>query len=385
MRKANVLLSSVVLASAMLAPTLTTTAAKACGVAYPAGSYARVAGERAVIVWDAATKREHFIRRPTFDGDAKDFGYFMPTPTVPDVSKESNALIDKVASLASPLVEGSGGAPGSALRGGSGAVAVLQTVNIDDFEIVTLKADSSDKLGEWLKAHAFVDRPSLRAWAAPYLAKGWVISAMRYVAPATATANARHDAGAAHERAPVETPTLRFSFGIDAPFYPYTEPQTDAKDEAAYLTRTGKQGLETRPLFVWLVASEPLEAFQGATLSGPYLHASHEVPTGAITTALGDTSKWGFKPSARTTWTVTYLNQFEDRVAKEDVNFRKAKVLLPPSAANAVTAPTSAPALHGVRAFLGSHKALAALGLLGLLLAVGLVLLRELYPAPKQS
>ena len=73
--------------------------ADACGAAYPAGSYVRLAGERTVIVWDAKNKTEHFIRKPLFEGDSKDFGFFVPTPSVPRIAKEKDELLDRVAAL----------------------------------------------------------------------------------------------------------------------------------------------------------------------------------------------------------------------------------------------------------------------------------------------
>src|SRR5688572_9595422 len=39
--------------------------------------------EHAVIVWDSKNKVEHFIREAEFESEAKDFGFMVPTPTVP--------------------------------------------------------------------------------------------------------------------------------------------------------------------------------------------------------------------------------------------------------------------------------------------------------------
>ena len=55
----------------------------ACAPAPHANDRVYVIEESAVIVWDPATKTEHFIRRATFHGKAGDFGFLVPTPSVP--------------------------------------------------------------------------------------------------------------------------------------------------------------------------------------------------------------------------------------------------------------------------------------------------------------
>ena len=286
--------------------------AEACGAAYPAGSYVRLAGERTVIVWDAENKTEHFIRKPLFEGDSKDFGFFVPTPTVPKIAKEKDELLDHVEALV-PSQKGGGGIggmPGAATA--AAPVEVLQKIRIDDFEIVTLKATDGDALGDWLKKHQFVDRPGLRTWAQRYLVKGWLLNAMRY-APS----------GVANKK--VETPTLRFSFAINAPFYPYTEAPPEPADESAFRTRYKVGAQATRPLDVWIVAGSKMEASQGDNRpAGPLVEAAALVSDDTLADALGDTKSWGFDPHGREAWAVTHLSENTlERVAFDDIVFRE--------------------------------------------------------------
>lgn len=298
--------------------------AQACGLAYPQGSYARLADERAVVVWDGAHHTEHFLRRPTFLGDAKTFGFFVPTPVAPNLGKVPPEVLDKVARLVASLEQvgtaGSGASPEVASTG----VEVLQRVVLDGFELVTLKATSGDELGTWLKGHGFVDRASLRAWADGYLKRGWVVNAMRYAgAPAAAK---------------LEAPVVRFSFPTDVPFYPYSEPTPEPEDEAAFSQRLGVFGVPARELHLWVVSDGPVEAFQGDHLSGPYLHGSAKVDAKTVAGALGDTKAWGFDPFSRGTWHVSYLNQHEERSATADVELRQGRVLLDDAAATTARA-----------------------------------------------
>jgi hypothetical protein len=291
--------------------------ARACGAAYPAGTFVRLASERTVIVWDKANKTEHFIRKPVFEGDPKAFGFFVPTPTVPKIAKEKDELIGRVAALVPSLLAvskgGGGGMPGSATA--AAAVEVLQTVHVDDYEIVTLKATNADVLGEWLGKNGFVDRPSLRPWAQRYLAKGWVLNAMKY---------AGAPAGAHAEDGLVETPTLRFSFAIEEPFYPYTEAPPEKAEEAAFHTKYGAIATPVRPLDVYVVGDTSVAPYQGAKLAGPSVENVGEATANTLVEALGDTTGWDFDPKSRAVWKVTHLHEeTTERVAFDDIVFRQ--------------------------------------------------------------
>jgi hypothetical protein len=287
--------------------------ASACGVAYPPGQYVELEAERVVIVWDPATHTEHFIREPTFSGDPKSFGFFVPTPAKPAVVKESPEILGRVSALIPPQQVAGAEAPGAVAAAG-GAVEVLQRVTIDDFELVTLKTDDEAALGGWLSKNGFVDKPSLRRWAGTYVAKGWLINAMRYAPPPGADA-AKHS---------VQTPTLRFSFRTDEPFYPYTEPPADEDDRKAYFAKLSPAAPSPRrsKLDLYLVAPTSMTFPAAPGQRGPVLSAVAHVSSAALTEALGDTSAWGFSPRSRAEWSVSYLSEHEPRAATADLIFR---------------------------------------------------------------
>lgn len=292
---------------------------RASGVACPVGAYARLAGERTLVVWDAANHREHFVQKAWFEGDPRSFGYFVPTPTPPVVAKESDEVIDKVASLVDgdvlPVPEAPGG-------GGD----VMQRVRIDGFEVVSIDASA---LGAWLDKNGCAQDRAVLAWANTY-AKGWVINAVRY-APQ----------GEAARRA-IETPTLRFSFATDVPIYPYAEPPNDKAAEAAFYKRYGSgcvpgdplcvsnQGrFLTRPLDVYLIAPRQMQATIDHRTGGPSVVAAVLCPTATLEPALGDTSAWDFDAGANDAWAITHLSEQRlDRHATTDVTF--ASFDLPP-------------------------------------------------------
>lgn len=298
----------------------TSAPARACGVAVPPGSVVRVLSERAVIVWDAERKVEHFVLEPTFEGDARSFGFLVPTPTVPSVAKIDDELLDRVSALM-PIASAAGSSGGGAAPGeAKGGVQVLQRVTIDGFEMVTLRSAGADELGAWLGKNGYVDRPELRRWTRRYLAKAWLVNALKYAG------------GAEGDPRAIETPALRLSFAIDRPFYPYTEPPQDpqalrglAARRPPALTDLGVVAPPTEPLLrsldVWVFAQEPVDAFQNRERLGPPRVASARVEGELVAGALGDTKGWPLDARGRT-WTVTHFHEeAPNRTAFEDVVF----------------------------------------------------------------
>jgi hypothetical protein len=129
-------------------------------------------------------------------------------------------------------------------------------------------------------------------------------------------------------RAPdrVETPTVRLSFAIAAPFYPYTEaPPAPVAEQAFMMSARGPS--RPRALDVFVVASEELEGRAGGAHAGPATVARAEVPSASLADALGGGAGWGFDPRARAKWTVTRMHEeVYRRTAFEDLVFE------PPSA-----------------------------------------------------
>lgn len=71
--------------------------ADACAPAPPAGEEVAIADEEAIIVWDAATKTEHFIRRAQFGSTAKRFGFLVPTPAKPELGEIDSSIFADLA------------------------------------------------------------------------------------------------------------------------------------------------------------------------------------------------------------------------------------------------------------------------------------------------
>ena len=186
----------------------------ACATAPRSGDTVHIAEESAIIVWDAASKTQHFFRRASFDTQAKDFGFLVPTPSVPELkeAKDGDAAFVLLDQLTTPpqiqeATKSLGRAPAPAA---APAVVVLERKRVAGFDAAVLKASNARALDGWLKHNGYHSSPKLMEWFKPYVAKNWIITAFKIAG----------DGGR------LETSALRMSFQTDVPFFPYREPES---------------------------------------------------------------------------------------------------------------------------------------------------------------
>jgi hypothetical protein len=306
--------------SAGLAFVPSTEPVQACGMAYPRDFEAAVADETALIVYDSATKTEHFLRLAKFETTSSDFGFFVPTPSQPELAEASAEIFPMLAKITEPPVvhrtvkqeAGIGcGLTAMAPKGAAdqsdsmqiaGGVRVIERKRIGAFDAVVLKADNAKTLQDWLKENEYTSRPALEAWIGEYIRLGWYITAFK-IAGRTATTESMN--------API-----RISFKTDVPVYPYREPL----DQPPKASHTSERRFR---LFVLadsrvngrLGTGKNAQAFAGRTVW------SKPVETAAIAPAL---AAGKFPPLTRD-W---HLTEFEDssdpRMGTDDVYFTKS-------------------------------------------------------------
>jgi hypothetical protein len=201
----------------------------ACAVAQPRGGFVAIADETAIIVWDAAAKTEHFIRRASFQTAIKDFGFIVPTPSKPTLSEVDNKAFSELALVTAPKIvtrsqpTSTGGCGCSDNRAGfvgspapaGMAVQVLDEVRVAGYDAVVLEADNAEALSKWLTEHGYEFSPALKEWAESYIKKGWKFTAFK-IAKATA------------DQPAVSMAAVKMTFTTDRPFYPYREPANPA-------------------------------------------------------------------------------------------------------------------------------------------------------------
>ena len=67
------------------------------------------ADQSVLLIWDPATKTEHFIRKASFKADGHDFGFLVPTPSRPELSESGNEAFPYLANLTRPPGRSYGG------------------------------------------------------------------------------------------------------------------------------------------------------------------------------------------------------------------------------------------------------------------------------------
>jgi hypothetical protein len=196
-------------------------ASLACAPAPRMGEAVDIAEESAIIIWDAAEKTQHFIRRATFETKSKDFGFLVPTPTVPELKEADDdafALLERL--TVPPRFEVAKSAEKKAVAKAVEApkVEVIARVKVAGYDAAVLKANDAGALDAWLKDNSYHSSPELVDWYKPYVARNWIITAFKI------------DAGAGGR---VEGSAVRMSFKTEQPFFPYREPAMKASAGSA--------------------------------------------------------------------------------------------------------------------------------------------------------
>jgi hypothetical protein len=236
----------------------------ACAPVPREGQFIRIAEESAVIAWDEKSRTQHFIRRATFDTDAPDFGFLVPTPAEPALAEVDNSAFYDLEYLIRPgeiekaQVTGVDFTPvllsffflSRADRGSgpSSSVQVLSAQRVAGYDAVVLEANNAAELNRWLDKHGYASSPSVTEWLAPYVAGRWKITAFKIAKDASYRE--------------VATSAVRMSFKTDRPFFPYREPaaQREAKE-----ARAGN-----RLLRVYFLSSSRVDGALGDNASGAW-------------------------------------------------------------------------------------------------------------------
>jgi len=297
------------------ASSTSTPTAESCCPVYPSGKPVVNADQSVIIIWDAATKTQHFIRKASFKSDASDFGFLIPSPSKPDLDEAGNEAFPSLQKLTEPeriKRDRPRGNPGCGCDEKKGTptkaaadVRVLEEKDVAGYKAAVLETKSADDLVAWLRDNGFAYSPAVAAWAKPYVENGWKITALK-VAKGKDNPEAKS----------VQASALRMSFKTDRPLFPYREP--DSATSAAEL------GAGNRLLRIYFIAAARHEG----KLTPQYEWSGKVAWAGQI----GPEHRKAVLGQLRlpenagpTSW---YMTEFEDRweykVAPADVYFAKS-------------------------------------------------------------
>ncbi|HUR55090.1 MAG TPA: DUF2330 domain-containing protein, partial [Gemmataceae bacterium] len=174
---------------------LTPDRVEGCAAIGPDGGRVDISAETALVVWDEATKTQHFIRRGSFQSTNYDFGFLVPTPTRPELDVADERVFEPFASLTAPKTETrtsydfpfgcGGGAANTASDASAGGVMVVEQKKVGDYDAAVLgfKGDDAQtgavEVRRWLEAHGYPSPPWLDAWLTPYVQQKWLVTAFK--------------------------------------------------------------------------------------------------------------------------------------------------------------------------------------------------------------
>lgn len=136
--------------------------------------------QRAVIFYEAGV--ETLVLSVSFQGNAADFAWIVPTPARPEVDKASDELFDSLEELTvpyydyprpMPLMEQ--GIDFARERG----VEVLETKQVEYYEIAVLLASDGDSLAEWLNDNGYSYPESSSYVLEGYIQNDWYFTAVK--------------------------------------------------------------------------------------------------------------------------------------------------------------------------------------------------------------
>ncbi len=206
--------------------------ARACAVILRPGMSGWIDQETAIIVYDAKTKTEQFIRKASFGATTSaDFGFLVPTPTLPTLSLAEDAAFNELKNTTaarheyhtkittvfgfdlarwSPFSRSTVfGNVTSKVGMAPGGVKVISEQRVGNYDTAILKATDAKALQEWLSSNGYESTPAITDWLAVYVKSDWYLTAFKLTKDGPTSA---------------EGTTVRISFQTERPFYPYREP-----------------------------------------------------------------------------------------------------------------------------------------------------------------
>jgi hypothetical protein len=171
--------------------------------------------QKAVIFYEDGI--ENLVLSITFQGDAEDFAWIVPTPAKPEVEKSTKQLFERLDELTRPEQVVPTQRDGLGLYGATNdvmeeKVTVLETKQIDYYEISVLESSDSQTLYNWLNDHGYRFPQAGSYIIDEYIQQGWLFTAIKIDNQKEAMAQGQLNSGNAVP--------LKLSFATEQMVYP---------------------------------------------------------------------------------------------------------------------------------------------------------------------
>jgi hypothetical protein len=292
-----------------------------CASVPPPGGRVGVNSEEAIIVYDPATRIEHFIRRADFRTEVKDFGFLVPTPSKSELGEVDSQAFSTLQTATAPRLVSSGKVKRIVLKRNEGDAAVkspkaappeiLDRKKVAGFDAIVLRAEDTNGLKNWLEDNKYDARPVVVEWLKWYVDHKWIITAFKVLRDD----NAVRDHWAK---------SVRMSFETESPFYPYREPEDMRTIEPA-----GGQTPQ-RKLRVYFLADARNKGTIGQTGTWPVRTVWSNTCPKETLTRLSENFHLSPKESEILNAKTWHLTEFEDdsspRPGTDEIFFHRAEV-----------------------------------------------------------
>jgi len=145
----------------------------------PSEQWIEESGQQAVIMYENGV--ETLVLSTSFQGDAEDFGWIVPVPNKPEVSRGSQELFSNLQSATSiaPTYTKNTFGLGAVDEVTTSTVSVIDVTNVDYYEVTTLQAQNSADLVKWFTDNKYTYPSSASHVLHSYIDNGWYFVAMR--------------------------------------------------------------------------------------------------------------------------------------------------------------------------------------------------------------
>jgi hypothetical protein len=191
-----------------------------------------ISREETLILFDKDLKEEHFIRKIQIEGQAKEFGFLVPVPSLPKVDEikvdvfkalkdeyerqrpivNRYTLFNEEGTYRHSDLDGMIGGMSKGRTAAPEAVEVIEEKQLGDFKVRVLKAQDSSGLQKWIDEHAYKTKPEMFAYLDHYVKKQFYFVVFNFRA-------SEGDPSLAQT-----SQTIRLIFNTDRAFYPFKEP-----------------------------------------------------------------------------------------------------------------------------------------------------------------
>lgn len=184
------------------------------GMFPPDDYYIYETGQKGAIYFE--DDQETLVLSTSYEGDAKDFSWIVPTPSQPEVTKVSKDIFTNLSKLTTEDTVYKMEMPMMAAEGdmGLGGVDVLEEKQLGYYDITILKADDKNALYDWFNENGYKYPKEGKYILDDYIRLGWTFTAIKITDDAVDSESIGNDLSYGN------IAPLQFVFSTDKIVYP---------------------------------------------------------------------------------------------------------------------------------------------------------------------